>query len=773
MKASQLDKRIIELLKTRGYETEKEIDEFLNPSFESLHDPFLLDGMKEAKERIELAIKNKEKIVIYGDYDCDGISACVILYKYFLSRDTVCDVYIPNRFDDGYGLSFDMIDEVIEKSNPNLIITVDLGVTAVKEVEDIKNRGVDIIVTDHHEPSEILPECILIDPKKSNQKYPFNGLCGAGVALKLVEALSGREEIKKYLDVCAVATVGDIVPLVDENRIIAKLGIEMFNSDKCLESYRFMTKELGLKKLNTTDITFKIVPRINASGRMSNGKKVFDFLVEENNKKFKQLFAEMVKDNEQRLTSISSGVESLEEEMKNVNLSQENVILLKGDFHQGVLGILASRICHDYNRPSIIFTKTESGTLKGSGRSLDNIDMHQALENVKDCLIRFGGHKMAVGVELNEDKFDEFKKRLSKEIAKEANFKSFLNDEVYDIKINENDINIDFINQINALEPFGCKNEKPSLMLETKKLNVTQMKEQNFRHFKLSTVHGKSIVAFSAEKHVEALKSTAKKHLILDLENNEYKGKIYPQAVLKNVYIKEIKLEEDKEKECILSLISKYNSDGKRFDKKVKEFESFELDKLLNNLSGNGFGTLVIVDSSLMAERIKNTCKNLKGYVISHVPLKNKQNTILVSPRFPVDKSEVVGYNNIVFTRRMFSYEKDYLLDSMNVYVVKKKSLNSIYLDGSRNVNIAVYNLIKKYNNAIYANNIFEWLDKIYMQEGGLSKAQIMFSCLAFDELGFIKITFAPEFKIEVIENPPKRELSSSRFMNKIIQRNF
>jgi len=772
MNISKIDKRIIEYLKDKGYKTDNQIKEFLNPSFDSLHDPFLLDGMQEAKERIEKAINLNEKIVIYGDYDCDGISACVILYKYFLSRGILCDVYIPNRFDDGYGLSFDMIDEVIKNSKPDLIITVDLGITAVNEVEEIKSKGVDIIVTDHHEPSEILPKCIVIDPKKGGQKYPFNGLCGAGVALKLVEALSGREEIKKYLDVCAVATVGDIVPLVDENRVIAKLGINMFNSEDCNCGYKYMTKELGLKKLNTTDITFKIVPRINASGRMSNGKKVFDFLVEEDLKKQKILFDEMVKDNEERLESIATGVQCLEEEMKNINLSQENVILLKGEFHQGVLGILASRICHDYNRPAIIFTKTESGTLKGSGRSLDSIDMHEALENVKDCLVRFGGHKMAVGVELKEEDFDGFKQRLSKEISKKLNIKAFINEENYDIEITENDINKDFINDLNLLEPFGCKNEKPLLMLEAKKLNVSQMKDQNYKHFKLSTAHGKSIVAFSAEKHIEALRSSVKKHLILDLENNVFKGKIYPQAVLKNVFIKEIGIDNDEERECILSLISKYNSHTTKQERKSTEYEPFELEKLLNKLSGNGFGTIVVVDSFSSAERMKNIYPKLKGYTISHVPLKNKQNTLLISSRFPVDKSEIEGYNNVVFTRRIFGYEKDYLND-VNVYVVKKRSLNNIKLDGSRNVNIAVYNLVKKYAKTIYANNIFEWLEKIQAVEGGLSKAQIMFSCLAFMDLGFINIKFAPNFEIDVVENPPKKELSSSRFMNNIVQRNF
>lgn len=773
MKAKDLDERIIKLLNKRGYQSEKEIDEFLAPTFSCLNNPFDLDGMKDAKHRIEKALELDEKIVIYGDYDCDGISACVILYQYFLSRGKQCDVYIPNRFDDGYGLSFDMIDEVIEKSKPDLIITVDLGITAIEEVKSIKDRGVDIIVTDHHEPMQELPNCICIDPKKDNQKYPFDGLCGAGVALKLVEALAGQEEIKKYFDICAVATIGDIVPLTNENRLIAKLGIEMLNSESCLKSYKFMINQLNLKKINTSDITFKIVPRINACGRMSNGKKVFDFLVEVDDDKLPLLYEEMISDNDLRLKSINDGVEALENQMKNLNLAQETIILLKGNFHQGVLGILASRICHDYNRPAIIFTKTEDGMLKGSGRSLEEVDLHESLENISHILSRFGGHKMAVGVEVEESKFEEFKKLLAKEIAKKAGFKSFITKEDFDIKIEEKDISKDFINQLNMLEPFGCKNEKPVLMFETKKLNVQQMKDQNFKHFKLQTVHNKSIVAFSAEKHIDLIKSSANKHIILDLENNEFRGKITPQAILKNIYLKEIKLDEDKEKECMLSLISRYNSGKEIINKKAFEYDIFEIESLLNKLSGNGFGTIVVVDSFKVAERIKNIYKNLKNYTISHIPLKNKQNTILISNRMPIEKVDLEGYNNIIFTRKMFSFEKNYYLGNQNVYIVKKNTFNDCKLDGSRNVNIAVYNLVKKYAKTINANNIFEWLDKIQSVEGGLSRVQILFSCLAFDELGFIKINFSPEFSIEVMENPPKKELSSSKFMNKLTQRSF
>ena len=355
----KLDPRIINFLAKKGIDTPEKLEEYLNPTTEKMLDPFKLDGMKEATERIKTAIANKEKIVVYGDYDCDGISACVVLYRFFKKKGIDVDVFIPNRFDDGYGLSFDMIDTIKKESNPDLMITVDLGVTAVSEVQKIKELGIDVIVTDHHEPAETLPSCIVIDPKKSGQEYEFNGLCGAGVALKVVEAIDGRENISEYFDIVSIATIGDIVPLVSENRIIAKLGIEMLAKKQCMKSISFMLKNLNLEDVSGTDVAFKIVPRLNASGRMSQGKKVFDFLVEEDETLLAQCYSEILKDNEERLNSIFEGVSVLEKEMEKTDLTRENIILLKGNFHQGVLGMLASRICHDYNRPAIISTETK------------------------------------------------------------------------------------------------------------------------------------------------------------------------------------------------------------------------------------------------------------------------------------------------------------------------------------------------------------------------------------------------------------------------------
>lgn len=766
----KLDNRIIDFLQKKGIDTPEKLEDFLNPKTENMLCPFDLDGMEEATKRIQKAISNHEKIVVYGDYDCDGISACVVLYRFFKSKGILIDVYIPNRFDDGYGLSFDMIETIKKESNPDLVITVDLGVTAVKEVEKIKEMGIDVIVTDHHEPDKELPACIVIDPKKSGQKYEFNGLCGAGVALKLVEALDGRKNIEEYFDIVSIATIGDIVPLVSENRIIAKKGIEMLSKKQCMKSLSFMLKNLNIEDISGTDVAFKIVPRLNASGRMSQGKKVFDFLIEEDEKLLEKLYSEILKDNEERLESISTGVIALEKEMQKVDLSKENIILLKGVFHQGVLGILASRICHDYNRPAIIFTETEEGSLKGSGRSLEGIDLHEMLSQISDKLIRFGGHKMAVGVELEVEKFDEVKTELSKIINKTVPMKMFEISEEYDIEIQEKDINKEFVSDLKMLEPFGCQNEKPIFMLACDKLNVLQMKDSAYKHYKISTKTGKTIMCFNASRHVEVLKSPVKKHLIIELENNTFKGKTYAQAILKDVFIKELKIDKNIEKETIVSLANKFSSEQCSKMNFVHYFELHNLEKILLSQKSM-FGNLVVVDSKKSTERVQQLLPKLKNFKISHIPLKNRQNTILVSHEYPLNVEDFFGYNTIVFTRSIFANEKTAFAQNSNVYVPSTRQPLEAELMTGRDVSVMAYNIFRKNAKNVKANNLFEWVQKIHAIEGGLSCEQLIFSLFAFVELGFMKIENEPEFCVTVVQNPPKKELSSSKFMTKIASR--
>ena len=261
---------VAELLLMRGYTSDAEITKFLNPSIDDLHDPYLFNDMAAAVNRIKLAIKKQENILVFGDYDVDGVTSTFVLLDYFISKNIHANSFLPNRYTDGYGLTMDAVDKVVEMYNPQLIITVDCGISGAKEIEYIKSKGIDVIVTDHHDCPEILPDCLIIDAKRPGENYPFKELCGAGVAFKLVEALAGRKIATKYLSVVALATVSDIVPLLDENRAIVKLGLDRPPNAYPL-GISMLAKEMKITgKLSSQDVSFKLAPKINAAGRMGD-----------------------------------------------------------------------------------------------------------------------------------------------------------------------------------------------------------------------------------------------------------------------------------------------------------------------------------------------------------------------------------------------------------------------------------------------------------------------------------------------------------------------
>lgn len=712
------------------------IDKFLNPTLSDLHDPLLLNGMFEAKERILKAIDNKEKIVIYGDYDCDGISACTILYLFFKEKKVDVDVYIPNRFDDGYGLTESTIDEIEKNLNPNLIITVDLGITAINESKLIKDRGIDLIITDHHEMGEELPDTIVVDPKVPNQKYPYNGLCGTGVALKIIQAISGLNEAYKYFDFASIATIGDIVPLNDENRAIAKLGLEKINRGECHKSIKHIMNKLSLEHVSSTDIAFKIVPRINASGRMNTSRKVFEYFVENDDAKLNDLFVSLETDNIERLDEIQKGNDEIEKNLKNIDISQAPILLVSGDFHQGVLGILSSRISHDYNRPTICFSKTDYGTYKGSGRSVGDIDLHALTLKCSHLCNRCGGHKMAIGLEVPEENFNKFKEEITKLVKETVNESEFLEEFSYSIEIDEEDINKKFIEELEYLEPFGANNEKPIFMLKANELKVDQMQGKSFKHFKFITKTGKSIVAFSSSKHVSLLSNSGEKMITLDLENNKFKGKSYPQALLRKVKMLTYNFEETRQENMISSLVGLYYSNTQN-SKNTNVYNKRNLISTIKSASDSLYTTAVIIDNMFDYNQVTEIEK--LGFVKSNVPFSNKQNVIIIRPEGAINESEFTGYKNIIFTRRAFENEHKYLTEKYNIYEPDFITKLSARLLTTREVLGLCFVTIKN-NMGLQANNIFEWATKLNTIVKNISKAELVFALLVFAELEIFNI---------------------------------
>lgn len=755
-----VDERIIEFIKSKHSEQDFNLEKFLNPTENDLRDANLFENIEQIVSKIKDAISQNKRILVYGDYDSDGICASTILYLYLKSQNADVSVFIPNRFENGYGISVEAIEEIVADYAPDLIVTVDLGITAVEEVEILKQEGIEIIVTDHHLPLDEVPDCLILDPKYNNEKYGFDALCGAGVAMKLVEALSNRTTANKYLDIAAIATVGDIVPLVDENRVIAKLGIDKINKGECLSSITFLKNKLELEPLTSTDISFKIVPRLNACGRMDNAIKVFDFLIETDESLLEEKYSEIEIDNNLRLASIDKGAKTIEKCLESYDINEPSVLIV-GDFHEGIVGILASRICHEFNKPSIIFTKTEDGTLKGSGRSIEKIDLHQIISTMTDMLENFGGHKMAVGVEILPEAFDEFKRVLNEKIKEVSTEEDFLiTNTTYDIEISEDDFSEGFVNQVNLLEPFGAENEKPVFAIKQNEMIVEPISEKAFKHYRCFTKNNHPIVGFNYYKYSGICKSSSEKLFLLDMGLNSYKGKVSVSALAKGVDVLNADLSGCEENDTLASLYNLYYSIFD-FNKKENYHVQGNLEETIKaKFAENAYGTVVVATTNQDLEIIKNL--GFEKY-ISAAAMPNIQNAVVVSPVYSLD--DVKGYKNIIFLHKCFDDEHLYFSQKMNVFEPLEKSSLSQEISKDRGVSVQVYKHACNFA-ALKANDVVDFSKKLAIKDKSLSSAQILFSLIVFMELNFLE--FDDVLNCMKILKAKKVELSSSKFFNAV-----
>ena len=346
-KIFNLDKHLVSLLYSRGIDSQDKMKRYLNPSIQHLHDPFLFEDMQSSVDLIEKHIANNSKVLIFGDYDVDGITASAILIKYFTSRGVNVSNFMPNRYEDGYGLTIATLDKIFANNKPDLIITVDCGITAIDEVEYLKQQGIDIVVTDHHEPAENLPNCLIINPKVS-KGYPFNALCGAGVALKLVQALGGINVASKYMPICAIATIADIVELLDENRAIVALGLK--DLEKLPVGLIKLMQECGINlHCKASDIAFKLAPKINASGRMGSAETSLELYLEENPAKIKKLCNKILNYNNQRQQLCDKVYTDVKQELKNKDIFRISAIVMSSnEWDSGILGIVSARKSTSY-----------------------------------------------------------------------------------------------------------------------------------------------------------------------------------------------------------------------------------------------------------------------------------------------------------------------------------------------------------------------------------------------------------------------------------------
>ena len=493
----KLNDLLATILVNRGIDNEEKIRLFLEPTRQDFYNPFLMKDMEIAVERIVKAIENQEKVIIYGDYDVDGITSTTVLKKFLKDLGLEVSYYIPNRLNEGYGLNNTAIEKIVNEGY-SLMITVDCGISAIEEIDYANSLGLETIITDHHEPGEVLPKALaVVDNKRKDSTYPFRDLAGVGVAFKLTQALGIKLGLKeetylKYLDIVCVGTISDIVPLVDENRVITKLGLLLVRQTKNM-GLKSIINSSGYNKIDSNTISFGVAPRINACGRMGKAEEALELLLSTDIYIVNELTKKLNEHNRERQEIEKAIYERKKKKIEENHLDENRTIVVGGeDWHHGVIGIVSSKITDMYFKPSILLSFEEDGIGKGSGRSVPGFDLHQALTKCQDTLEKFGGHSMAVGVTIKKENLEKFRKEFEKvaEAEKTEDIVPILN---VDAKIELNYLDKDVIESLKALEPFGEANKMPIFAFKNLRIDSIRALSEG-KHLKLTLKEDNRII---------------------------------------------------------------------------------------------------------------------------------------------------------------------------------------------------------------------------------------------------------------------------------------
>ncbi|WP_103864387.1 single-stranded-DNA-specific exonuclease RecJ [Aquimarina sp. I32.4] len=468
--ALTVDTTIASLLIQRGIETFEQAKKFFRPSLDDLHDPFLMQDMDKAVDRIQKAIADKENIMVYGDYDVDGTTSVALLSSYLKTLSSQIATYIPDRYNEGYGVSYMGIDYA-DDNDISLIIALDCGIKAIDKVAYAKSKNIDFIICDHHRPGDTLPDAVaVLDPKREDCKYPYKELCGCGVGFKLIQALASGlhqtiNDLLPYLDLVATAIGADIVPITGENRVLAYHGIQVINTNP-RTGFKAMLSKVDKKTLTITDLVFIIAPRINAAGRMKHGLHAVNLLTEKNMDTALQFAAEIElynstrKDADKKITQ-----EALIQIVDHSEEDRYTTVVYNENWHKGVIGIVASRLTETYYRPTLVFTK--SGTvLAASARSVKGFDVYNALDACADHIEQFGGHKYAAGLTLTEEQYPSFKQKFEEVVSSTIDKKMLIPEVTIDAKLELDQITPKFYRILKQFAPFGPGNMAPVFMTE-------------------------------------------------------------------------------------------------------------------------------------------------------------------------------------------------------------------------------------------------------------------------------------------------------------------
>ncbi|MEL4306997.1 single-stranded-DNA-specific exonuclease RecJ [Joostella sp. CR20] len=531
------------LLLQRGITNFEEAKKFFRPSLDDLHDPFLMKDMAKAVARIETAFANNENILVYGDYDVDGTTAVSLMSSYLLEQYPSIATYIPDRYEEGYGVSYQGID-FADDNGFSLIIALDCGIKAVDKIAYAKEKGIDFIICDHHRPGETIPDAVaILDPKQTDCNYPYDELCGCGVGFKLIQALGTKQgktisDFLPYLDLVATAIGADIVPITGENRVLAYYGLKVINEHPRAGMKAIIKKHIK-KKLTITDVVFVIAPRINAAGRMKHGLHAVQLLTEKDFKTAQDYASEIDDFNTDRKALDQEITEEALQQIKDNNEEEKYTsVVYNENWHKGVIGIVASRLIENYYRPTLVFTKSGE-KLAASARSVKGFDVYNAIEACEDCLEQFGGHKYAAGLTLKPSQYEAFKKKFENTVATTIDKKLLTPEIVVDAEIDLKDITPKFYRILKQFAPFGPSNMSPVFLTQNlKDTGRSRCVGQEDAHLKISVTQSGNETIDGIGFNLGDRLSTIKQQqfsAVYSIDENEWNGSVNLQLKLKDI----------------------------------------------------------------------------------------------------------------------------------------------------------------------------------------------------------------------------------------------
>ena len=546
---------VANLLVQRGIDTYEKAKEFFRPDLNKLHNPFLMDDMEKAVERIMMAVDAGEKILVYGDYDVDGTTAVALVYSYLRTFYDKLEYYIPDRYNEGYGVSFKGVDYAFD-NDMKLIICLDCGIKATEEIAYASEKGIDFIVCDHHLPGKEIPKAYaILDPKLEGSKYPYDELSGCGIGFKLAQALQKRREkpaddIKKYLDLVAMSIAADVVPVTGENRILAFHGLQVINHKPRvgLEAILYFANITHVednspyyfnRALTIADLSFLIGPRINAAGRMESGRIAVKLLISTNKEKAESLAAVIDNNNESRKNKDQEATKEAKEAIMKMDKDKKSIVLCNENWHQGIIGIVASRISEEAVKPTIIFTKTD-GIMTGSARSVKNFDIYSAIESCKHLLTHFGGHKFAAGLSLKEENFEEFQHLFEKKVEEHITNEDVTPEIDIDMNIKLGDISDKLLRILQQFQPFGPENNQP-IFSSYQIYDANKVRRVGKNHLKFAAIPINenilpiSCIGFSLGQYFDLLANGNMIDICYTIEENRYQGHTELQLSIKDI----------------------------------------------------------------------------------------------------------------------------------------------------------------------------------------------------------------------------------------------